>query len=136
MAVTVLIVDDSLAFRRLLRVRLEPLGYRIIGDAGTAKEGLELFRKTKPDLVTLDLMMPDKPDFTARDLFARLREEAPNTVVVVISSQSISGNASDYLDHGATAYLDKSFINFDAMHKRLSAIFPELRRGLRGRLVR
>jgi two-component system, chemotaxis family, chemotaxis protein CheY len=127
MAVTVLLVDDSADFRFLLRKRLEQIGCRIVAEAADSESGLELFRAYRPQLVTLDLMMPDSPKFTSKELFRAIRNEAPQTAVLVISTQSRSSNASSFLAAGATAFFEKSFMNFDEVRKKLQAIFPEIK---------
>src|ERR1700722_16612938 len=126
MPVTTLIVDDSVDFRALLRRRLEGIGCTILAEAGDSSKGLELFRSLKPQLVTLDLMMPDLPDFSARELFRTIRAESPETAVILMSTQPERANASTFLAGGAMAYIDKSFFNFDEVKKVLRAIFPEL----------
>ena len=128
MAVTVLMVDDSADFRFLLRKRLEQIGCRIIAEAADSESGLKLFRAHRPQLVTLDLLMPDSPKFTSKELFRSIRSEAPDTAIVVISTQSRSSNASSFLAAGAAAYVEKSFMNFDEVRKKLRAIFPEIKR--------
>ena len=127
MPVTALIVDDSVDFRALLRRRLEAIGCIVLAEAGDSRKGLELFRLHQPQLVTLDLMMPDLPDFSSRELFHTIRKESPETAVYLMSTQSERANASTFLAAGAMAYIDKSFFNFEEVKKLLRAIFPELR---------
>jgi DNA-binding NarL/FixJ family response regulator len=126
MAVDVMIVDDSEEFRYLLRKRLETYGCEIVAEAASAREGLDLFRAKRPRLVTLDLLMPDDPQFVPRDLFRQIRRESPQTAMVVISVQRATTNASTYLHEGALAYWEKSFLNFDEVRRRLAHIFPEM----------
>jgi two-component system, CitB family, response regulator DctR len=126
MPVTTLVVDDSEPFRALLRKRLVALGCWIVGEAGSAREGLRLFRSLHPRLVTLDLMMPDDPDFLAKDLFHIIRKEAPDTLIVVISVGSRIPTASPFLSEGATVYLEKTCMNFEQLRQKLVRFFPEL----------
>jgi two-component system chemotaxis response regulator CheY len=128
MAVSVLMVDDSADFRFLLRKRLEQIGCRIVAEAAESESGLELFRAYRPQLVTLDLLMPDSPKFTAKELFRTMRREDPSAAILVISTQSRAANASSFLAAGATAYVEKSFMNFDEVTKKLQTIFPEIKR--------
>ena len=123
MALQTLIVDDSPSFRALLGKRLEGIGCWVTGQAGTAKQGLDLIRERKPALVTLDIMMPDEPGFNAKDLFRTIRKEMPETAIVVISSAPRIPTAAEFM--GAIAYLEKSFMNFDELHRRLRAAFPD-----------
>jgi two-component system chemotaxis response regulator CheY len=126
MPVSVLMVDDSADFRFLLRKRLEMMGCRIVAEATDSESGLELFRAHQPRLVTLDLLMPDSPNFTAKELFRTIRSESPQTTILVISTHSRASNASSFLAEGAAAYVEKSFMNFDEVRKKLQTIFPEL----------
>ena len=128
MAVDVMIVDDSEDFRYLLRRRLESYGCEVVAEAANARDGLELFRAKRPRLVTLDLMMPDAPEFVPQDLFRQIRIESPQTAVVIVSVQRAHINASLFLREGALAYWEKSFLNFDDVRRRLSHIFPDMKR--------
>jgi DNA-binding NarL/FixJ family response regulator len=127
MAVEVMIVDDSENFRFLLRKRLESYGCEVVAEATNAREGLALFRAKRPRLVTLDLMMPDAPEFVSHDLFRQIRHESPQTAIVIVSVQRASINASMFLSEGALAYWEKSFLNFDDVRRRLSHVFPDMK---------
>jgi two-component system chemotaxis response regulator CheY len=56
---TILIVDDALFMRQLIRQALEPVGYTIVGEAENGRLGVEAFRELRPDLVTMDIVMPE-----------------------------------------------------------------------------
>ena len=127
MTVEVMIVDDSADFRFLLRKRLESYGCEVVAEATNAREGLALFRAKRPRLVTLDLMMPDAPEFVAYDLFRQIRRESPQTAIVIVSVQRAGINASNFLSEGALAYWEKSFLNFDEVRRRLSHVFPDMK---------
>jgi two-component system chemotaxis response regulator CheY len=127
MSVQTIIIDDSDSFRALLRKRLMGIGCWVVGEAGTAKAGLKMFHDLQPDLVTLDIMMPDEPDFTAKELFATIRRERPTTEVVIISSSPRVPTAAQFLGLGATSYMEKSFMNFEQLGRRLAFIFPGLK---------
>ena len=126
MPVETLIVDDSDTFRRILGTRLQQLGCTIVAEARTAAQGLDLFRTHQPRLVTLDLLMPGSDQLTANDLFTRIREESPATVIIIISTHSRDPNASHFLAAGALAYMEKNFMNFDQLAAKLKAAFPEI----------
>jgi two-component system chemotaxis response regulator CheY len=127
MKVQTLIVDDSESFRGLLKKRLMGIGCWVVAEAGTAKEGLERFRELRPNLVTLDVMMPDEPGFTARELFRTIRKERPETQIAVISVASRVPTAADFINQGALVYLEKSFMNFDQLRRKLEVVFPDLK---------
>ena len=126
MPIGTLIVDDSAVFRRVLQTRLENIGCRIAAQAENPKDGLELFRAHNPQLVTLDLMMPNPDNFGPKELFSSIRSESPETAIVVISVHPRSTDAPVFLAEGAVAYIEKSFMDFAKLVIVLRKIFPEL----------
>lgn len=128
-----LIVEDSMPTRRMLRARLETLGCTIVGEAENPTQGLKLFRELDPQIVTLDLIMPQVDDLNTEGLFKIIRAENPGTSVIVISSSSKAMTAVGYLSKGAIAYLEKPFVNFDQLRDKLDSLYPQLtsRRGSR-----
>lgn len=128
-----LIVEDSIPTRRMLRARLEALGCTIVGEAENPTQGLKLFRELDPQVVTLDLIMPQVDEFNTEHLFKIIREEKPDTSVIVISSSSKAVTAAAYISQGAVAYLEKPFVNFDQLREKLDSLYPEIttRRGTR-----
>lgn len=55
----ILIVDDALFMRKLIRDTLHPLGYNIVGEAANGIEAIQKFQELKPDLLTMDIIMPE-----------------------------------------------------------------------------
>ena len=78
---TVLIVDDHEPFRAAARRMLETEGFRVVGEAGDGASGIALARDLRPDVVLLDVLLPDASGFDVAD---RL-EDVPSTVVLVSS---------------------------------------------------
>ena len=76
---TVLVIDDELQIRRLLRVCLEANGYRVL-DAATGQEGISAAAQHRPDVVLLDLGLPDLDGVA---VLKRLREWSEVPVVVL-----------------------------------------------------
>jgi two-component system KDP operon response regulator KdpE len=103
-AKSILIIDDELAIRRLLRVSLEGEGYRLI-DATNGLEGLHLAANQKPDLVILDLTLPDLDGY---EVLTRLREWSAVPVVVLTVRDSDRDKVA-LLDAGADDYITKPF---------------------------
>ena len=124
MAVQALIVEDSPTGRSVLRRRLEEIGCEIVGEAGNASAALELFRTLRPQLVTLDLLMPPAGGVDAKSLFRSIRKEAPEAAVVVISAQPKAREQAEYMGGGAVAYFEKPF-NFASLVSKLKQIFPQ-----------
>jgi len=116
-----------------LRARLETLGCTIVGEAENPTQGLKLFRELDPQVVTLDLIMPQVDDLNAQGLFKIIRAEKPGASVIVISSSSKALTATTYISQGAIAYLEKPFVNFDQLRDKLDFLYPQMtsRRGSR-----
>ncbi len=96
-----LVVDDDVHIQKLYKEELEEEGYEVI-IAGTGKEALELFEKENPDIVTLDILMPDIDGIS---LLRKMKEQKPNIPIIM-------STAYDYRDDFAVwaseAYIVKS----------------------------
>ena len=101
---TVLVIDDELQIRRLLRVCLESNGYRVI-EAGTGKEAIIEAAQRRPDVVVLDLGLPDMEGVT---VLKRLREWS-RVPIVVLSVRDREEDKIAALDNGADDYVTKPF---------------------------
>ncbi len=80
---TVLIVDDALFMRKMIRGALEPLGFDIIGEAQNGEEGIKMFEQHHPDLTTLDIVMPEMDGL---EVLKEIREKDSNAKVVMITA--------------------------------------------------
>ena len=114
---SVLVVDDEVQIRRLLRVTLEKLGYAV-HEAATGSEGLQMVLAKKPDLVLLDLGLPDK-DGTA--VLAELRSWS-TVPVIVLSVRNSEEDIVHLLDAGADDYVIKPFNTGELMARMKVAI--------------
>ena len=101
---TALIIDDELQIRRLLRVCLESSNYRVV-EAATGQEGVAAAAQHRPDVVVLDLGLPDMDGVT---VLKRLREWS-RVPVVVLSVRDREEDKIKALDHGADDYVTKPF---------------------------
>jgi DNA-binding NarL/FixJ family response regulator len=103
--VRVLLVDDSPLIRLGLRAALEDrTDLAIVGEAGTAAEGIAQATQLKPDVVLLDLRLPDQPGFAAcRAMVAR----APAPKVLILTSATDERNVQQAIAAGASGYLLK-----------------------------
>lgn len=97
----ILIVDDDINIRRLYKLEFEEEGYEVIV-ADTGANGLKLFETEKPDIVTLDILMPD---IDGINLLRKMKEINPKTPIIM-------STAYDYRDDFALwaseAYIVKS----------------------------
>ena len=117
----VLVIDDEPPIRKLLRMGLETQGYQTM-DASNAKAALELM-SDKPDLVILDLGLPDMEGLELLRQIRALREDLP---VVVLSSRGDEAAKVAALDQGADDYVTKPF----GMEELLARIRAALRHQL------
>jgi two-component system KDP operon response regulator KdpE len=101
---SVLIIDDEPPIRRLLRLTLEPAGYRVY-EAESGQLGLQEAAAKRPDAIILDLGLPDMDGLTA---LKRLREWSP-TPVLVLTVRNQETDKVAALDGGADDYLTKPF---------------------------
>ena len=101
---TVLVIDDEPPIRRLLRLTLEPQGYRIY-EAGNGQLGLQEAAAHRPDVIVLDLGLPDMEGVA---VLKRLREWS-QTPVLVLSVRDREADKVAALDNGADDYLTKPF---------------------------
>lgn len=104
MMASVLIIDDEAPIRRLLRLTLEPRGYRVC-EAENGQLGLQEAAAQRPDVIILDLGLPDMDGVTA---LRRLREWS-RTPVVVLTVREDERDKVTALDAGADDYLTKPF---------------------------
>jgi len=111
----VLIVDDEPPIRKLLRMGLGTQGYHII-DAPNAKTALELM-SAEPDLVILDLGLPDMQGL---DLLRQIRQLRADVPIVVLSSRGDEVAKVEALDLGADDYVTKPF-GMDELLARIRA---------------
>jgi two-component system KDP operon response regulator KdpE len=100
----VLVIDDEVQIRRLLRITLEANGYRVL-EAACGQEGLTEAAIHRPDIVILDLGLPDLDGVT---VLRRLREWS-HVPVIVLSVRDRDDDKTTALDQGADDYVTKPF---------------------------
>jgi two-component system KDP operon response regulator KdpE len=103
--VKVLIVDDEPPIRKLLRVGLGTEGYGI-AEAGNARDAIERVKEDKPDLILLDLGLPDMP---GHDLLRKWRDELLDLPILILSSRTDEAGIVKALELGADDYVTKPF---------------------------
>jgi two-component system KDP operon response regulator KdpE len=103
-AYTVLVVDDEPPIRRFLRTSLTAVGHRVVtaDDAGGA---LAAFASEKPDVIILDLGLPDR---SGLDVIAEIRQRSP-VPIIVLSARNDERSKVEALDLGADDYIGKPF---------------------------
>lgn len=109
----ILIADDHSVFRRGMRSLLEQQpGLEVCGESATGTGTIEAVRQMRPNLVILDLMMPDMNGLEAARV---MREESPGTEVMIVSAHLSEELAREVLLAGAKAYVLKSDAERDVL---------------------
>jgi len=116
----VLVVDDELRYLRLLRFNLESSGYRVIA-AATGKEAVQAAASLNPDLVLLDLMLPDMDGY---EVCRRIREFSTVPIIMVTARGEVLDKVRG-LKLGADDYITKPF----SVDELLARVETVLRRG-------
>ena len=111
--IAVLIIEDEPAIRRFLRVSLAESGYRVI-EAGSGQEGMRRLRLDRPDIIVLDLGLPD---IDGLDVIREVRQASP-VPIVILSSRADERGKVEALDLGADDYVTKPF-GIDELTARL-----------------
>lgn len=129
MAVRAIIVDDFATDRQYIKYYLIKCGCSVVGEAANAADGLKMFRTLKPEVVTMDLLMPEVEHIDPMAAIRAIREEAEDTIIVVVSTLGSQLHVADYLDKGVFEYVIKpvSQFSFDPLQRRLRQRFPALR---------
>jgi DNA-binding NarL/FixJ family response regulator len=113
----VLIVDDHAGFRARARALLESDGFAVVGEAGTGAEALAACDRLHPDLVLLDVQLPDIDGF---EVARRLAEVDPALAVVLTSSRDRCDYGSVVDESPARGFVPKGELSGTALNALLS----------------
>jgi two-component system chemotaxis response regulator CheY len=102
----ILIVDDSFYMRTMLKNMLTDAGYEVVGEAANGAQAVEMATSTSPDLITLDVILPDN---TGLDVLKSLRQVQPSAKVVMCSAVGQEVIVNEAIENGALAYIVKPF---------------------------
>ncbi|MEJ2634105.1 MAG: response regulator [Calditrichia bacterium] len=104
--VKVLIVDDSLIIRQAIEKNLNGFPIEIVGTAGDGKNALELFTQHQPDVVTLDITMPEMDGIAVLE---QMMGQNPAVKVMVITALKDKATGLKAIQLGAKSYITKPF---------------------------
>ncbi len=116
----VLIVDDAAFMRSMIKDILTKNGFEVVGEAGNGNEALRLFEELRPDLVTMDIVMPLKSGIEAtREIVARF----PDAQIVICSALGQETLVMEAMEVGARDFIVKPFKEEQVVEicKRLAA---------------
>lgn len=106
MAKNILITDDATFMRLMLKDILTKNGYNVIGEAQNGREAVDKYKELKPDLVTLDITMPEMDGLTA---LKHLKEADPNAKVIMCSAMGQQAMVIEAIQNGAKDFIVKPF---------------------------
>jgi DNA-binding NarL/FixJ family response regulator len=135
----VLIADDHTIFRDGLRSLLEARGVEVVGEARNGREAVEQTKRLRPDVVLMDLNMPDLDGLAATRLISA---EQPEVSVVILTASEEDADLFEAIKSGAQGYLfknlasDELFRLLDGVARGEPALTPALARKLLGEFSR
>ena len=118
----ILVVDDSLIMRRNISKIIEGLGHKVIGEAKDGYEAIDLYRKLKPDLVTMDITMPEMDGITA---VQELKKVDKHVKIIMVTSHGQEDMVINAIHSGASGYLLKP-INIMKLRDSIRKVFPNI----------
>ena len=114
----VLIVDDSNMIVKSIQKHLSKYNLDIVGSANDGKTALDLFGKINPDIVTLDITMPEMDGLTVLENMLKINDQVKIIVISALNDKITKINA---IKMGAKAFLDKPFTE-----ERLNEVMEEI----------
>lgn len=132
MGLRVLVADDSIFIRDLIRHHLERLGFRVVAEATNGAQALALFKTLKPDFVTLDVVMPQVDGIDALAAFRMMKSEAPEVPILIVSAIPFDKTREAFMNEGALDFVVKPLkkSSFEEVRRKLGAIYPIAGAGL------
>ena len=116
----VVIADDVVYFRTLLRYALDEEKFEVVAEAGDGREAVEAADREKPDVLVLDLSMPVMDGLQA---IPQIRALSPKTKILVLSGIDALSVAEQAIEHGAHAYLEKG-VDLEEISRAIAALCP------------
>lgn len=102
----VLIVDDAMFMRLSIRLMLEKNGFEIAGEAENGALGVQLYKELKPDLVTMDITMPE---MTGIEALKEIKTFDPSAKVIMLSAMGQESMVKEAIISGAKTFIVKPF---------------------------
>jgi len=101
-----MIVDDSNIIRRRIERSQQNARLQVVGSASNGREAVELFQKTDPDVVTMDLTLPEMDGIQCVEKLVELK---PEILILVVSALADKATAVEAIEKGANGFLCKPF---------------------------
>lgn len=104
--VTFLVVDDAIFMRTVLKKMLADAEFKVIGEAGNGMQAIEMAKMLQPDIVTLDITMPEMDGINAIE---KILEVSPNSKIIMCSAMGQHSKVVDAIKKGAKDFIVKPF---------------------------
>jgi len=114
----IMIVDDSLITIKKLEKNLQDLGHSVLHSCKTGREAIESFEKYQPDLVTMDITMPDMDGIEATKQIVSIN---PDALIIMVTSHGQEKMVMDAIEAGAKGYVLKP-IRLDKLESTVNKI--------------
>lgn len=106
MSRTVLIVDDAVFMRTMISDILKQAGFEVVGEAASGVEAIEKYKELQPDLVTMDIVMPDMGGI---DAVKEIMKTDPSARILMCSAMGQQGLVVEAIQAGARDFVVKPF---------------------------
>ena len=106
MSKRILIVDDAAFMRMMIKDILTKNGYEIVGEAQDGAQAVEKYKELAPDLITMDITMPEMDGITA---LKEIRKINPNATIIMCSAMGQQAMVIDAIQAGAKDFIVKPF---------------------------
>ena len=106
MGKTILVVDDAAFMRMMIKDILTKNGYSVVGEADNGLNAIDKYEELKPDLVTMDITMPEMDGITA---VKEIRKKNPNARIIMCSAMGQQAMVIDAIQAGARDFVVKPF---------------------------
>ncbi len=105
----ILVVDDALFMRKMLSDILTQDGHKVVGEAENAKEGIQLYKKLRPDVMTLDIVMPKVGGVDVMKAIRQICEFDSKARIVMVSAMGQQDIVVESIQAGAKDFIVKPF---------------------------
>ncbi len=105
----ILIVDDAIFMRKMLSDVFTKEGHKVVGEAENAREAITLYKKLKPDIVTLDIIMPEVDGMTSMKAIKELLNFDSNARIIMVSAMGQQELVVEAIQAGAKDFIVKPF---------------------------
>jgi len=105
----VLVVDDALFMRKMLSDILKKEGFEVVGEADNGKDAVEKYKELKPDLVTMDIVMPKMEEIDGIAAVREIVKTDPQAKIIMVSAMGQHALVVEAIQAGAKDFIVKPF---------------------------